>query len=760
MKLEKISTAILLFMSVLGYAQVQNIQAIETESHLLPAFASHSCGTPSKTEEQIRYTLDVVDQMAVNRNAGMTAVPIRVHIVRMNDGSGGISLGDVNIGLSYLNYFFKNISAEFFIHNVNYINSTTWYDFEEAEEAAMTTAHTVDDAINIYFVNAITTASGAACGYAYYPFNSDQTINVLMDKDCTVGYENGTLVHELGHFFDLAHTHDNTEFGNTDPDAENVPRAGMNANCSTKGDLLCDTEADPNGSNTGACVFVNDGVSSTDINGVTYTPDLSNIMSYYSDYCGGGFTAGQYTRMINGFATRLAHTAYNLDGAVPATVNDPSALTATANNSYGIDLSWTDNAGNETGYLIERSSDGGTNWTAVSGGGVDANVTSYTDEAISANNTYTYRVKASNDNINHYNTSSDVSVGLLYCVPDHQSNSCTVGGAFGVAMYEFLLETTTGTDLIDNNDNGCNGALSVFSNTYSAAVTAGTTYNFEAIFLKPGQGSYYSQYLTIWADLNQDGDFQDSGEMLYQANSAGGPTVTGSIAIPGTATNGQTTLRLRSGWSGGGVISNSCGYHAFGETEDYGLNVSGGLPVELISFSGKKVGEEIGLYWTTASEENNDYFVVERSANGRDFEFLAREKGQGTYSSMVNYELMDRQPLPGTNYYRLIQFDVDGTEHVQNQMVVVDFGESQKMAIFPNPTNSEVVQLYYTSSRQDEVQVEIFDLNGRILHKQQYPAERGDNQFTIAIPDYPVGVYVLKLYRAEDVQSLRFVKGN
>jgi GEVED domain/Secretion system C-terminal sorting domain/Fibronectin type III domain/Pregnancy-associated plasma protein-A len=759
MKLKKISTALLLFVSVLGYTQVQNNQAVNIASKTLPTSVSHLCGTPHKTEEQKRYTLEVIDQMALDRNAGMTAVPIRVHIVRMNDGSGGISLGDVNIGLSYLNYFYKNIGAEFFIHNINYINSTTWYDFDEAEEAAMTAAHTVDDAINIYFVNAISTSGGAACGYAYYPANADYSINILMDKDCTTGFDNGTLAHELGHFFDLAHTHDWTEYGNTDPDAENVPRSGMNANCTTKGDLLCDTEADPNGSDSG-CVFVNNGISSTDINGVTYAPDISNIMSYYSDACGGDFTAGQYTRMTNGLATRLAHTAYNLDGASPATVTDPSALTATLNNSYGMDLSWTDNASNETGYLIERSSDGGASWTAISGGGVDANVTSYTDNGLSANNTYRYRVKASNDNINHYATSSDVSVGLLYCVPGQQANSCTIGGAFGVAMYEFLLETTTGTDLIDNNDNGCNGALSVFSDTYTAAVTAGSTYNFEVIFLKPGQGSYYAQHLTIWADLNRDGDFEDSGEMLYQSSSAAGPTVTGSITIPGTASNGLSTLRLRSGWSAGGAISNPCSYHALGETEDYGLNISGGLPVELISFSGKRRDEEIALHWSTASEENNDYFIIERSANGRDFEFLAKEKGQGTYSSIVNYEVMDRQPLFGTNYYRLVQVDFDGTEHVQHQMVVVEFKENGKLHIFPNPTNAETLQLYYTSPKEDEIQVVIYDWNGRILYAQQYEADRGENPFTIAISDYPAGVYLVKLLRVEEVQSLRIVKGD
>ena len=84
---------------------------------------------------------------------------------------------------------------------------------------------------------------------------------------------------------------------------------------------------------------------------------------------------------------------------------------------------------------------------------------------------------------------------------------------------------------------------------------------------------FISQFITIWMDVNQDGDFEDSNEMLYQSDLAQSSFIA-PITIPETAINGPTTMRLRSGWSAGGQISSPCGYWAFSETEDYELIVT------------------------------------------------------------------------------------------------------------------------------------------------------------------------------------------
>ena len=733
------------------------IKSIENRGELKP------CGVPPATAAQKKYILEVVDKAVESRNAGTTCIPIRIHIVQLDGGTGGISLGDINIGMSYLNKFYFSAGIEFYICTVNYINSTAWYTFDDSEEAAMTAAHSVDDAINIYFVDDVTLGGSGACGYAYTPSNNDVTLTIIMDNGCTTGNENGTLVHELGHFFSLLHTHQDTENGNLDPDAEHVPRSGGNSNCTTAGDLLCDTEADPNGSNDGSCNFINDGTDSQDVHGNTYAPDIDNIMSYYSDFCGGIFTTEQYTRISNGLTTRLGHTAYDLGGCAPASVTDPSGMTPTVNNSYGVDLSWTDNAGNETGYLIERSSDGGTTYAQLSGAGVAPDVTTYTDNTVSANTTYHYRVKASNDDCNDYSTAASVDVGLVYCVPTHQSNSCTIGsgGTLGVGIYNFELDGDAAGD-ISNMENGCTGALSVFSSTNSADVTAGNGYNVEVNFQlnNPPSGSYFSQYVTIWIDANQDGDFEDSGENLYQATSADGPSITIPITIPATATNGNTTLRVRTGWSSGGEVTSPCGYWALGETEDYELVVSGSLPVELIEFAGRLHKSEVLLNWQTATETGNDYFLIEKSVDGRNFQKLGTIQGSGNTHISQQYELLDQEPAIGTNYYRLTQYDMDGTYEVFDRIVAVEYFVDGEIAVQPNPVQGDQIQLIYQSRISGDLEVDIHNATGQQIKTLNVHAVAARNVFDISLNGLGNGVYIIRTAQQDNIQTLRFVKTN
>jgi len=299
--------------------------------------------------------------------------------------------------------------------------------------------------------------------------------------------------------------------------------------------------------------------------------------------------------------------------------------------------------------------------------------------------------------------------------------------------------------------------LNVFSSSFNAAVNAGSTYDFTASFVNPATGYYVSQYLKIWADINKDGDFEDAGELLYTSPSSGS-SFSGSITFPTEGANGVSTLRVRSG--NGSAPSSSCAHHGFGEAEDYGLTISGALPVELVSFTGKKKERAVALEWSTASEENNDYFLIERSAVGRNFEPFAEKAGRGTSAEIVSYSLMDESPLAGMNYYRMIQVDYDGKRNVQDQIVVVDFGKGSTVSVFPNPTKGDVLQLHYLSPQRSGFQLAIYNMNGERLFLQQYVAERGNNNINIDIPDYSPGVYLVKLFREEEVESIRFVKGN
>lgn len=116
---------------------------------------------------------------------------------------------------------------------------------------------------------------------------------------------------------------------------------------------------------------------------------------------------------------------------------------------------------------------------------------------------------------------------------------------------------------------------------------------------------------------------------------------------------------------------------------------SGVLPVAFTDFSGEKTDREMQLYWVTAQELNNDYFILERSANGIDYKPLGIIKGAGTTDTETYYAYNDTEPLPGKNYYRLQQTDLDGTISYSHT-IVFTFERTDIISVYPNPTKGMV----------------------------------------------------------------------
>lgn len=136
------------------------------------------------------------------------------------------------------------------------------------------------------------------------------------------------------------------------------------------------------------------------------------------------------------------------------------------------------------------------------------------------------------------------------------------------------------------------------------------------------------------------------------------------------------------------------------------------LPVELLSFSGTAEGIRNKLNWMTASETNNQYFTLERSANGYDFYELTKVQGAGTSSSMHFYESYDENPLEGINYYRLKQVDFDGHSVYSEVVALKNNYAPIGMEVFPVPA-SEVIQVQFSESLSAGSSIEIVDVTGR-----------------------------------------------
>ena len=114
------------------------------------------------------------------------------------------------------------------------------------------------------------------------------------------------------------------------------------------------------------------------------------------------------------------------------------------------------------------------------------------------------------------------------------------------------------------------------------------------------------------------------------------------------------------------------------------------LPVQLTRFTARPQGKYAELSWATASEQDNEYFSVERSADGRRWQELGRVAGHGTTTLPQQYAYLDKAPLPGLSYYRLKQVDFDGQYEYHGPVSLRWDEAGGGMAAFPNPASERL----------------------------------------------------------------------
>lgn len=181
------------------------------------------------------------------------------------------------------------------------------------------------------------------------------------------------------------------------------------------------------------------------------------------------------------------------------------------------------------------------------------------------------------------------------------------------------------------------------------------------------------------------------------------------------------------------------------------------LPVSLTSFTGKLNNDFVDLKWATASEQNNSHFEVLRSSDSKSFSVLDRVAGNGTTSEPKEYNFTDRNPLAGTNYYLLKQYDLDGKENAIDKIVAIKtaLGNSD-FTVFVNKENQLTANVF--SENQSAAKIGVYDISGKQVFQEDIRLEKGNNAFAKYLPFLQSGVYVLKLAANGNTQSIKFIK--
>lgn len=182
------------------------------------------------------------------------------------------------------------------------------------------------------------------------------------------------------------------------------------------------------------------------------------------------------------------------------------------------------------------------------------------------------------------------------------------------------------------------------------------------------------------------------------------------------------------------------------------------LPIELVRFDAI-VNEEkkVNLNWTTAAEINNDYFTIERSKDGVQFEQIEDIQGAGNSLQIRDYKTVDPNPYSGVSYYRLLQTDFDGTRS-HSEIRAVNIQLNQKYTIYPNPLQ-EVLHIVGIASSKGKTNIEIFDALGRIVYSKQLEMGENVNSIDIAeVSKFEAGNYFLNIQTFDEVFNFNLVK--
>lgn len=173
------------------------------------------------------------------------------------------------------------------------------------------------------------------------------------------------------------------------------------------------------------------------------------------------------------------------------------------------------------------------------------------------------------------------------------------------------------------------------------------------------------------------------------------------------------------------------------------------LPIELISFYGTPEESGIALNWSTASERNSHFFALERIDEQGEATEIAQIPASGNSNATIDYAYTDFEPKQGTNYYRLIGFDLDGS--ISHTETISVLWKTNSLQIFPNPAKEQVT---IRMGDSDVKTIKLIASDGKIIRSLTTSA----TELEWNIVDIPDGVYQISIEGVEGTLYKRFVK--
>jgi len=267
-------------------------------------------------------------------------------------------------------------------------------------------------------------------------------------------------------------------------------------------------------------------------------------------------------------------------------------------------------------------------------------------------------------------------------------------------------------------------------------------------------------YVFLFVDLDQDGVVYETKYDLGSI-SLDGSLVSNFIFSSSDFISGETyNYRIYMSYSAPstGACDPMPTSSNWGATVDDSFTYNTTLPIELLLFTAKPKETYVQLDWVTSLEINNDFFQVERSSNGLDWDVVVEVEGAGISIELLSYIAMDADPIDGMSFYRLKQVDFDG-QYSYSDVEAVFFDKEDEdisnLIVFPNPNNGRF-NLKFSNFDKHAIQLVILNQQGQVLWKNNVLLSDGYGLFEVSEPlAMKPGSYILIAQSEDGAQNIR-----
>lgn len=245
----------------------------------------------------------------------------------------------------------------------------------------------------------------------------------------------------------------------------------------------------------------------------------------------------------------------------------------------------------------------------------------------------------------------------------------------------------------------------------------------------------------------------------YLFTSDGSDQVDPSSVVVTTAPDGCATI-VNTNVSGADITVsidpqvNNCTISVQADDSDSGTSKSIGnettqnlvVPVEFHSYSATSLDKAIQIDWATSTEVDNKTFELEKSMDGRNFDYVEEVRGAGNSTTLQTYTLMDENPQNGENYFRIKQIDNNGNNSF-TPVFSTRFAANFDVEINPSLVNKgELSTIAINSDKKQPMEVSVYTVSGQLVSNNTFSLTEGVNQVELPQANLVQGMYLVHLY--------------